>query len=465
MRSRSFRPRTPNLIAVSVWLWLVEPLAVGSCSRPLTVNLASPDAAPKDSQVEWTSTVDQRPAPEVAVTADVLAEAPSLPDAAAASDVPARTEAGKAMADAEIPRCVANGELAFSPPQTVPGVSGPQAYAVAATANRKLVVVGGSTSEADVNYVDSLDGGRSFRASTRLGTFEPNNLYLALGTDHVYVTSARFADHTSVILWHASIDALVEPPNFQTIEVTPFGAYFGTPVAGPNDQVAMLLGYDSWDASGGEFVSTAASDMSFSTPHKLFWPEVCAAGVYHSNGKLYIVYGLDTTNGPIMQIRWSADGGATFSDPITRNSSGGTVWCPKLYELPDGRLLIVGEEGYALNPPQRNVAVPFDVADNQFESTVIVDEGDIVCCDSARTATGRQFVATTFGDPGERPQGVTLRYSDDGGLSWSVPYGIPGMAAADLCPNLAASNDELYLLWRDGDAYLLSRAGASCDAL
>jgi hypothetical protein len=343
-------------------------------------------------------------------------------------------------------------------------MSGPQAYAMAATANRKLVVVG-STSGGGINYVDSLDGGRSFRASTRLGTFEPNNLYLALGADQVYVTSARFADHTSVFLVHAPIDALVEPPNFQTIELTPFGAYFGIPIAGPAGQVAMLLGYDTWDSSGGEFVSTAASDMSFSTAHKLFWPEVCAAGVYHSNGKLYIVYGLDTSNGPIMQIRWSADSGATFSDPITRNSSGGTVWCPKLYELPDGHLLIVGQEGYALNPPQRNVAVPFDVANNQFESTVIVDEGDLVCCNSARTATGRQFVATTFGDPGDPPQGVTLRYSVDGGLSWSVPYGIPGMAAADLCPQLAASDDELYLLWRDSDAYLLSRAGASCDAL
>jgi hypothetical protein len=181
MCGRSSRPRTPSLIAVSVWLWLVEPLAVCSCSRPLTVHLASPDAAPKDSQVEWTSTVDQRPAPEVAVTADVFPEVPSPPDAAAASEVPARTEAGKATADAEIARCVANGKLAFSPPQSVPGMSGQQAYAMAATGNRRLVVVG-STSGGGINYVDSLDGGRSFRASTRLGTSEPNNLYLAIGS-------------------------------------------------------------------------------------------------------------------------------------------------------------------------------------------------------------------------------------------------------------------------------------------
>src|ERR1039457_2020871 len=108
MRSRSSRPRAPTLIAVSACLCLVAPLPGCRCGRGAAVHLAPPDAAPKDSQVGCTSTVAGRPAPEVAVTADVLAQVPSPPDATTAGEVPTSTEVGNAIADAEIPHCVAN---------------------------------------------------------------------------------------------------------------------------------------------------------------------------------------------------------------------------------------------------------------------------------------------------------------------------------------------------------------------
>jgi hypothetical protein len=173
---------------------------------------------------------------------------------------------------------------------------------------------------------------------------------------------------------------------------------------------------------------------------------------------LFIAYALDHLNAPTtMELLWSDDNGATFSDPASRDSSGGEVSCPKLFETSDGQLLIVDREGNALNPPQRTVAIRYDVTSNAFGDTVTIDEDPIVCSDTARTSNGRQFVTSTLGVPGQPSSGVTLRYSDDGGLTWSYRYAIPGMSPNAGCPLLAASDDELYVVWRDAETFLLSR--------
>jgi hypothetical protein len=447
----------------------------------MMVRPANPDASPGDGQVEASPTVDQSQTPDSPAIADATIFDQRLesdqspgPDLLVDLRLPSDSAGdgdlkdGSGTMDAvgtEVPPCVSSGGLSFSRPQVLPGVSGERGVVMAATASKNLVAVGGSTDGVGTYYVDSLDGGRTFRPPVKLSTFGPDNLELAVGSGRVYATSASFAAHTSVFLWYAPLGLGPEPPSFQALELNPIGAYFGTPVPGPDGRIAVLLGDDTWDSSGGEMISTASEDLVFSSPHKLFWPEVCAAGVYHSNGSLYIAYGLDTTEGPIMEIRWSSDGGTTFTEPVRRTSSGGDVWCPKIYELPDGNLLLANLEGYALNPPQRTVAVTFDVARNQFYTQVVIDQGDIVCFDSARTAAGRLYASATFGDPGNAFQAVNLRYSDDGGSSWSAPYSIPGMAITAGCPQLAASSDELYMLWREGSDFLLSRAGSAtaCD--
>ena len=144
-----------------------------------------------------------------------------------------------------------------------------------------------------------------------------------------------------------------------------------------------------------------------------------------------------------MEMRWSSDNGATFSDPgLRRRVRQARSGVRKLYELPSGQLLAITRVGSALNSPALTIARPFDVSANQFGSTVIVDEGKVLCLDAARTASGRQFVTSTFGDPGMPPTGVDLRYSDDGGLTWSDPLAIPGISPTDECPVLAASDDE-----------------------
>lgn len=477
----SFHSWTGNSICVLLVLYALA--AAGGCSRGkgMSVRPATPDASPGDGQVDESLTVDQRQTLDGAAIADAIIldqrlesdQSPGpdlLVDLRSPSDSPGDgdltdSSGTKDVVSGEVPSCVSSGGLSFSRPQVLPGVNGEKGVVMAATADRNLVAVGGTTEGVGTYYVDSLDGGRSFRSPVKLSGFGPDNLNLAVGSGGVYATSASFAAHTSVFLWYAPLGLGPEPPSFQAIELNPIGAYFGNPVPGPNGRIAVLLGYDTWDSSGGEMITTAFQDLVFSSPHKLFWPEVCAAGIYHSNGSLYIAYGLDTTNGPIMEIRWSSDGGTTFTEPVRRTSSGGDVWCPKMYELPDGNLLLANREGYALNPPQRTVAVTFDVAGNQFYTQVIIDQGDIVCSDSARTAAGRLYVSATFGDPGDALQGVNLRYSDDGGSSWSAPYSIPGMAITAGCPELAASSDELYILWREGSDFLLSRAGGAtaCD--
>jgi hypothetical protein len=378
------------------------------------------------------------------------------------------TEGGAdgAAGEVEPPRCVSSGGLWFSPPQALPTVGGNRGFQMAAGVDRQLTVVAGSAGGPGVFYVDSSDGGRTFRPAFQLSNFGPDNVQIAVGPNHVYLTSALFTLYASTILWHGQLDSLTDPSSFEVIQFGPEGTYQGTPVTAGDGRVALLLENATLDAAPteGEYISSASSDASFGDPHQLFWPAVCAGGIYHSNGNLFMAYPVQDLNGnSFMEMRWSADNGATFSDPISRDSSGGQVWCPKLYELPTGQLLTVTREGFGSNPPQRTIAAPFDVSAKQFGATVIVEEGHVLCFDAARTASGRQFVTSTFGDLGMPSTGVDLRYSDDGGLTWSDPLVIPGMSSpTDVCPVLAASADELYILWRDASAQLvLSRAGAS----
>ena len=115
-------------------------------------------------------------------------------------------------------------------------------------------------------------------------------------------------------------------------------------------------------------------------------------------------------------------------------------------------------DGYPLNPPHRLVIMRFDVASGAFAPDRVVDEGDILCWDSARLGSGRIFMTSTFEHPGQ-PMVATLRFSDDDGRTWSPSRAIPGIDAPSFCPSLAASQDELYLLWSHDDSLRFARAG------
>jgi hypothetical protein len=378
--------------------------------------------------------------------------------------IDAHADAGGPAFDADSSGCVTEGELHFSPPQVMFALGGRRSRAMDATGDRRLAVIAGWYGRPGVFYFDSLDGGRAFRPTMQLSQFGPDNVRIALGPRRVYLTSALFELYASVILWHGAVGELTDPSRFQIIQWGPPGTYVGTPVPAADGRVAMLLENDTLgNPTDGEYVSTAPDEESFAEPYKLFWPPVCAAGIYHSNGTLFMAYPLEGSP-PQLVMRWSRDNGATFSDPVIRASSGGQVWCPKLYELPDGRVLVVTREGNALGSTQRVVAVAFDVTTGQFADAVIVDDGQVLCFDAARTTAGRLFVTSTFGQPGMPPQGVALRFSDDGGRTWSGQHAIPGIDPGEVCPVLAASDDELYLLWSQGDGLLFGRAGgeAAC---
>jgi hypothetical protein len=391
-------------------------------------------------------------------------------DQGASLDAGAIGDAGAGV-DLAPPSCLTEGALTFSPPVSLFLPSGRRSRAMAATPDRKVTVVGGWWGRAGVFYFDSLDGGRTFRPALQLSSFGPDNVHIALGAGHVYLTSALFDLTTSVFLWHGAVDNLDDPSKFQAIDFGPDNTYAGTPVTASDKRVALFLENGSLDTlpDEGQYVSSAASDDgSFSDPHKLFWPAVCTGGLYHSNGKLFMAYplggGLDGSPPPL-EMRWSDDNGATFSEPVARVSSGGQIWCPTLFEVADGSVLVVVREGNAIGSTQRTVAVKFDVTSNQFGPDVFVYEGQVLCSNAAMTQGGRLFVTGAFGDLSSPPTGVGLRFSDDGGVSWSDQQRIPWIGAGQYCPDLAASDDELYMMWNDQDALFFGRAGGPtvCD--
>jgi hypothetical protein len=105
----------------------------------------------------------------------------------------------------------------------------------------------------------------------------------------------------------------------------------------------------------------------------------------------------------------------------------GPVLDPKLYETGTRDLLLVAGDSYGLAPTHRKFAVRFDVVAGRFDPAVTVHEGPTMCFDSARSQL--------------RP--------------------IPILMPTALCPSLAASYDELYLMWGREDAIQFARAGAA----
>jgi hypothetical protein len=139
----------------------------------------------------------------------------------------------------------------------------------------------------------------------------------------------------------------------------------------------------------------------------------------------------------------------------------GPVLDPKLYETGTRDLLLVAGDSYGLAPTHRKFAVRFDVVAGRFDPAVTVHEGPTMCFDSARLGQGRIYVVMTLGRAGQPSEGVRLSFSDDDGRTWSQLRPIPILMPTALCPSLAASYDELYLMWGREDAIQFARAGAA----
>jgi hypothetical protein len=377
-------------------------------------------------------------------------------------------DGGGDASDAAVPSCVQQGSLWFAAPQPMFAPGGGREFAIAATSKRRVGAMAGWNGRAGVFYFDSLDGGRSFRPTMQLSTFGPANVGIAAGPDHIYLATA--GPSASVVLWLAPFANLSDVSQFSGIQFGPPGNYVGQPVAGRDGRVAMFIeNYtgDALDGIEGQWVSTADGPTGpFSEPQWLFWPSVCAGGLYHSNGTLFMSDGVDTlASGYQMEMRWSTDNGATFSGPVIRPSSGGQIWCPKVYELTSGTVLVVVREGYILGSTQRLVGAPFDPVTHQFGQAQVIANGYLRCVDSARTGTGRLYVSITMGDITKPIEGTVLTFSDDDGRTWSAPQPLWGIEPGEGCPKLAASDDELYLLWSRGQTLMFGRVGnaSACD--
>jgi hypothetical protein len=444
------------------WLAALIAACAGSCARS--------GAADGGAETRPDSGTSDRPGGSQDGSNDPPRAFDAAPDDARVQDVGAAdgardlssiSDAGMVPVDVPPPTCVTDGELYFSPPQLMFVPGGTRSRAFAANGDRRVAVVAGWPGRPGVLYFDSLDGGRTFRTALQLSQFGPDNVRIAVGPRQVYLTSAYFGLYATVFLWHGVIDDLTDASRFSAIEWGPPGTYLGIPVPALDGRVSMLLENDTLGSGSytGVYISTAPDGESFPEPHRLSVSPFCPGGIYHSSGKLFIANMIQRVNaGVTLQMRSSADNGATFSDPVTRESPGQRFACPKIHELFDGRLLVVQSELDG-SLPERVVAATFDPKTNLFADGVLVDEGSVLCTDSARTTAGRLFVTVGIGEIGKPSQTVALRFSDDDGRTWSPRHTISVINPGGYCPLLAASDDELYLLWSQAEALMFGRVG------
>ena len=125
----------------------------------------------------------------------------NIPGDAATTDADGRLEAGDSGADVPIPKCVQSGSLYFAAPQPLSVPGGGFEYAIAASTKGKVAAMARWNGRMGLFYVDSLDGGRSFRPAMQVSKFPFYNFRIAAGPDHIYLAAGGYVD--SVILWLA----------------------------------------------------------------------------------------------------------------------------------------------------------------------------------------------------------------------------------------------------------------------
>ena len=379
----------------------------------------------------------------------------SIPDTSPSKDAGGDTDAPP------LPPCVERGGLYFSRPNLFFSISTVYgSHAFAANRDRRLAIVFGEPGLA--SYIDSLDGGRSFRPVMHIPQLSMTNMNVAVGPRHVHITSARVDSEQAVRHATAEIDTFQDPSQLVVTQFSNSNA--GRLVPSAQDWIAVIL-RAGFFSSAGSFASVAKTPLlaDFSEPQKISTGETCT-GLWHSSGTFYVVDPIDVSGSglPRLDLRWSNDAGTTFSSPLMIVSTNGLVGCPALYEQVDGNILIVSGEGLTRAPEPQIVARTFDRATQEISRTVVVAKELGVSCFSVARASSRTYLTRGVGD--QQALRVELTYSDDDGQTWSpfieVPY-LNGLG----CPKMAAAGDEGYLHWRTSEGLQLTRVGnaGACD--
>jgi hypothetical protein len=366
----------------------------------------------------------------------------------------ASTKDGSGDADASPPPpCIQRGGLYFSRPNVVLSIS--QVYGshqFAANRDQRVAIVFGEPGLA--SYIDSLDGGRTFRPLFHIPQLTNTNMNVAVGPHYVHITSAQVSDPQAVRHLTAAIDTLQDPSQFV---VTQFdGPNAGLLVPSPQDWIAVLLRAGVFSTTWYVSIAQTPPMADFSEPQMISNDNFCG-GLWHSSNLLYLTDAHDVSGPglPRLDLRWSSDLGTTFSPPTMIVSTNGQVGCPALYEQTDGNILLVYSEGLRVAPEPQIVARTFDRAAQEISRTAIVGKEMGLSCLSVARASNRTYVLKGVGNAA--PPRVELTYSDDDGKTWAPFIEVPYLNGS--CPMMAASRDEAYLHWRTDDSMLLARVG------
>jgi hypothetical protein len=317
--------------------------------------------------------------------------------------------------------------------------------AIAATGNGRVGIIIGKPA---VEYIESLDGGASFRPSVPVTAPGLLNLRFAMGHGFAIVTYADVTEHKGLMLQRAALapgGVTGFPP--ATIIAGP-EAYVGDVVFGPGQQLAILASNSS--ASEGFYASFSENAGATISPQVLVDRyAVTGPGVFAGDGRLYTFYYYNnSTPNWLIHARVSSPPGAKFTAAVTKQIEGlvdesrGTF----AFETRGGEIAFMKPHAMPLADRVALVIDRFVPSTSAWGRSTTAFEGGKIRCWSAATLEGGRLAVILQTD--DTPSETLLLESTDDGETFPLKQKLPPSFGADeYCPLPATDGRALYILW------------------
>jgi hypothetical protein len=319
---------------------------------------------------------------------------------------------------------------------------------IAAAAGDRVAVL--TNRPPDLLYLESLDGGATFRPPLKVDVIH-SNLLLSFGGGFVYVAYSDLglvreqpAGVARAPLAPGGVSAF--PPftrlggnNAGLLEVVP----------GPQRRLAIIAANASAVPREEGLYVFGSDDAgeTFRGPTRVEPFAPCARGVFDDTGRFYLIHVAGYATGWVITLRFSDDLGAAFSQPYVTKSMGSMLDCPRVFVPPSGDVVIVTAHGPLAGPNGWLAVDRFSRAMTSWgPRTVVVGDAPNGCWDAALLSDGRVVVTSA---PATTGTDHTLHLSVDEGRSFVMRQPVPVLSRQDYCPQLAGDRN-LYLTWSRG---------------
>ena len=322
--------------------------------------------------------------------------------------------------------------------------------AIGATGPGRVGIVVGTPA---LQYLDSLDGGASFRPPIAIGAVDRDNLHFAMGQGFASLTYAHLASGAQLFLHRAPLAAggvtAFSPP----VMVSDQDASDGRLVFGPGQRLALNTSnsgaVDGFHVSFSENRGATFGPKIEIDPYALVGP-----GVFDGAGRLFVFYlHNNSTVNWVIHVRASDAGGTSFGPPVTRQIEGSIDEGKGNFAFATPRGLGFMKVHQIPSTDRAPLVIDhFDPATSTWgQPTTAFAEAKLRCWAAATLDDGR--LVLTLHTETTPPQNLLL-LSSDGGQSFARQE-LTLVEPGELCPLLAAAGGAAYLLLPRADRSLL----------